>query len=218
MVPHQSTSLPQRVGAAFAPRAEEADELGALPALRLRRSSRIGEVVGEREVLERDERRDLRAVQRREELVVRRDPGGIGHVGVERRARGIDARPLDREAIGVLPGRHEQRDVLVDVRERVGAAFVGVVAVLDLAGRLHPDPPVGVGQALLDLEACARGAPHEGRRERHDRGLVGPELARRGALAAPLRASRGHAKSKAAHASSHAPSATDAVLPLGLRA
>jgi hypothetical protein len=106
------------------------------------------------EVMQRHDRRDAGRGQRFEDRPVVRQSRLV-----EAARRRLDARPLDREAIGVQLEPLEQRQILAPASPRIAriARHMG-----DQAG-LFRLPPVGVAVLALRLMGGRRGAPQEPR-------------------------------------------------------
>ena len=116
----------------------------------------------QREVVERHHRRDARGAQAREHLAVARGgrlvPGALG---------GLEAAPLDAQAVHVGAELPERRDVVAPQVPRVGGAR-GVRAARDVRRAVGiaaglPRRPV-VARAALDLVRRRRGAEEEAAR------------------------------------------------------
>src|SRR5262249_30683571 len=109
--------------------AEAIDRGAVLPAALIRDPQRIGEM------MERDERRQPMTRQRGEDLMIVHDLAAI-----DAPLLGLEAAPLERQAVRVVPIAGGQREVFVEalVMPASGSAHV---AVRDLAGQLLESPP-----------------------------------------------------------------------------
>src|SRR5207247_3158407 len=150
--------LVQRAGAAHhvaqvgrGARREAGEAVGGL---RVGPAAAGGEPAGRREVVEGDDRLEavLAAGRAHAPVVVERRAGELPVLG-------LDAAPLEREAVGVETQPGEEPDVLGPA-----VPVVAGVAARLLAGRgrvVLPHPPVVVPVAALDLMGGGGGAPHE---------------------------------------------------------
>jgi len=84
--------------------------------------------------------------------------------GVELALRGLDARPFDRQPVGVVAQFAEEREVL-PVAVVVVVRDAGDIAVRDPARLALEGPPVAVGVVALDLVSRCRRRPQEPRRK-----------------------------------------------------
>src|SRR2546426_3157274 len=83
---------------------------------------------------------------------------------IELTLRRLDARPLDRQSVGVLLQLAQQSEIVL-VSVVVIVCDLGGVAVCDPAGLLLELPPIRVAIVAFDLVGCAGGPPQESRRE-----------------------------------------------------
>ena len=140
-------------------------------------------------VVEGQVRRDAPLEQCVDQAVVEREPLLVPCPLAAR----LDARPGDRETVGMDPETRDQRDVLVDPVVVVAGA-IAVAAVLDRAGppaELVPDrvAPAVLVRGAFDLVGAGRDAPDELAREPCGQGaclsahltapMVRPEITRR---------------------------------------
>src|SRR5690242_2827020 len=107
------------------------------------------------EVVQRDHRGDRLLAQLAEHVPVVADLPGIEHS-----LRGLDARPLDGQPVGVLVHLAEQREVLA-VAVVVVVRDAGPVAIGDVTRLLLPLPPVAVAAITLHLVRGARRPPEK---------------------------------------------------------
>ncbi len=146
--------------------AERADDVGGVvgePAGDVAGAPAAPVLEGLREVpvVERDDRADAGVEQLVDEPVVEREPEGVGGAG----AVGLDARPRDREPVGLEPEALHERDVLRHAVVVVARDLAGV-AVRDLARGRGEGVPDGLAAAVLlgralDLVARGGGAEEE---------------------------------------------------------
>jgi hypothetical protein len=132
---------------------EAIDGVAVLPAALVGDPERIGEVV------KGDHRREAVVSQGVEHGVVVLDLARV-----DAAALGLDATPLDREAMGVVMVRGRQPKVLIEALV-VAAGDSADAAVCDLAGLLLEPPPIVEAIVAFHLVRRAGGAPQEARGE-----------------------------------------------------
>ncbi len=122
---------------------EALDRVGRQPAAGLRQPAR------QREVVQRDERRQAELLERAEHA-----PVVLERRRAELPRRRLDARPLERHPVRVLPQPGQQREVLGVAVELVDRVAGGLDA--GRVRRVLPGPPVVVDVAALDLVGRGR--------------------------------------------------------------